>query len=209
MTVQPPQDTPGLFRQLTTWPGVLVGVFLLALVAVAAFLGVRLYLPSASYTMSSEAMLPTLAKGDILYANGARACLGAAPKPGDVVVIKWPPDRFTYIQRAVAGPGDRVELKAGRLIVNGQAVASQAEGGQAVRETLANGATYRTLDTGASRLDDYPAITLAAGTWFLLGDNRDNASDSRVRGPVSARNLCGVITAIIGSADGAKVGRKP
>jgi signal peptidase I len=204
-----PDESPGLFRQLTRWPGVLVLVFIAAILLLILFLSLRLYAPVSNFKVSSAAMAPTLVSGDVVLVKGPRACLGATPEVGDVVLVRFPPQRTDYLRRVVAGAGDRVELRGGRLWLNDQPVRADKGAGQIVREVLPGGQAYDTLDAGASRLDVMAPVTLKPGQWFLLGDNRDNALDSRIRGPVTRLQICGVVTSILSSSDSSHVGKRP
>ena len=132
------------------------------------------------------------------------------PERGDVVVFKLPRDNKTdFIKRVIGLPGDRVQMIANKLHINGQpvqdVVVSQTEMQDIfgprpitkVRETLPNGKAFMTQDFGAGGdLDDTPVYEVPAGHYFMMGDNRDNSIDSRVDpmngvGLVPAENLVG------------------
>ena len=177
--------------------------------------------PHTFYTFGSASMAPTLRQGDILAVNGARArCDGPEPRPGDVVLFQRDGSPTVYMHRLVAGPGQTVELRDGRLIIDGRSVQRDGVGQEdvefrprpatVVEETLPGGARYRTLDQGTDGMADTVATTrVPAGDWYALGDNRDNAADSRVNGPIPGRNICGIAFRIVSSQDKSRVGAKP
>ncbi|TIX46495.1 MAG: signal peptidase I, partial [Mesorhizobium sp.] len=145
---------------------------------------------------------------------------GSEPKRGDVVVFKFPPDpSVDYIKRVVGLPGDKIQVKDGQLFINDVSV-PRVKVGQidnrditeengpvdVYRETLPNGVTYDTLDlTQASIGDNTKEFTVPPGHYFMMGDNRDNSSDSRFTvGFVPEENLVGranlIFFSIAGSA---------
>lgn len=116
------------------------------------------------------------------------------PERGDIAVFRLPADPSKdYIKRVIGLPGDTVQMRDGQLFINGEAVPRERAGvytetnrlGREVsaeiwRETLPNGVSYDTLnliDNAAS--DDTPVYTVPPGNYFMMGDNRDNSSDSR------------------------------
>lgn len=179
------------------------------------------YGPHPVYTLTAGAMEPTLRAEDIVMVDGARArCGHPGVKPGDVVVFRKADSAAPFVQRVVAGPGQRVAITDGLLVIDGKPVARRALGSVAlsdspvrateVEETLSNGARYRILDIGTDGpLDNVPEKTVPAGSWYLMGDNRDNAADSRAIGPVPAGDVCAVALKIVYAKDQSRVGRRP
>lgn len=173
--------------------------------------GWRAYGPNPTYSIPSGSMIPTLQPGDYIIAHGARSlCNPPALKAGQVVLSR---ERgSTFVRRLIAGPGQAVQMVDGRLWIDGAPVRTEAAGsspdGKLFRETLANGASYLMQDLGDRDLDHTTPVTVPAGHWFLLGDNRDNALDSRVNGPVPTSAICARAIKIIKSRDKDAIGRR-
>ena len=151
------------------------------------------------YRIPSESMVPTLQIGQRVLVNriGARF---TDPEVGDVVVFHppagaergrpcgaVPPEGApctkptaeradsNFIKRVVAGPGDRIEIDDGHVILNGRRMPEKF-----ARSCGANGDC------------DYPTeITVPAGHYFMMGDNRGASRDSRYWGPVPRKWIIG------------------
>jgi len=120
------------------------------------------------------------------------------PQRGDVVVFRLPwEDSTDYIKRVIGLPGDRIQMIGGVLHINGQPVKRERvedfvdnDGGfgssrvKRWRETLPNGVTYTTLDlVDQGAWDNTDVYVVPEGKYFMMGDNRDNSTDSRVPPP--------------------------
>jgi signal peptidase I len=146
---------------------------------------------------------------------------GSEPRRGDVVVFRLPRDPSTdYVSRVVGLPGDSIQMINGLLHLNGQAVKREriedfveTEGARTTRikqwrETLPNEVSHTTLDLVDNGFyDNTPVYQVPAGHYFMLGDNRDNAIDSRISaesrgvGYVPFQNLVGRVEIIFLSID--------
>lgn len=168
-----------------------------------------------SYSIPSGSMQPTLQVGD--HVIGIRLSAADGPPPRGTIVTHV--DATTgdiYIRRLIGLPGDTVEMRGGRLILNGVPIPTEPAGTyrsstgaeiDMLRETLPDGASYLVLDKGPNGpLDDMPPLTVPAGSVFLLGDNRDNARDDRVHGPTLIRMLEAEIRYVYWSRDLARIG---
>ena len=162
--------------------------------------------------------------------NDNKRLFGGMPQQGDVVVFRHPVSGRDYIKRLIGMPGDKVQMKNGQLLINGQAVDQKPDGlfkeimepqgsfgnrprcsngavglggvceKQRFTETLPNGVQYTTLNIGKQSLDNTGIFTVPEGEYFFIGDNRDNSTDSRVH---QARNGVGFVKYedLIGRAD--------
>ena len=136
---------------------------------------------------------------------------GAMPERGDIIVFRLPKDTSVdYVKRVVGLPGDRIQMREGQLVINDQPVVRQRlrdssdadacglDPGAKVkrwRETLPNGVSYETYDCIDNGFyDNTNVYTVPEGQLFVLGDNRDNSTDSRVMsavGFIPMENLIG------------------
>ena len=135
-----------------------------------------------------------------------------APQRGDPIVFMLPSDpHVAYVKRVIGLPGDRIQMRNGLLYLNGAQVPRTLIGTvkedtgygfvrpvYRYRETLPSGKSYITNDFGPDgELDNTDVYVVPAGHYFMMGDNRDNSSDSRVApeaggvGYVPAENLVG------------------
>jgi signal peptidase I len=192
------------------------------------------------YYVPSGSMEPTLLIGDELLATKfpygyssaslplsvpwpqTERILGALPLRGDVVVFRYPGDRSqVWVKRVIGLPGDRVEMRNGRLWLNGEQVAVKRDGQTLMEErgapaipatryieTLPGGRAHPILKlSGRNPFDDTPEITVPAGHVFVMGDNRDNSADSRVPleqggvGLLPTDNLIGRVESVVASWD--------
>lgn len=145
---------------------------------------------------------------------------GVQPERGDIAVFKQPIDNRTdFIKRVVGLPGDKIEMRGGILHINDREVPRMrvddfierdAFGNvrrvPRYKETLPNGVSYLTLDRIRDSVwDNAGPYQVPEGHYFMMGDNRDNSSDSRVAesvGYVPFENLVGRAEIIFFSADG-------
>ena len=117
----------------------------------------------------------------------------AEPKRGDVAVFRLPTNpNIDYIKRVIGLPGDKIQVINGVVYINGTAVKRElAEEGYldsdervgsipVYIETLPNGVSYETIDVNpVSATDNTRVFEVPPGKYFMMGDNRDNSSDSR------------------------------
>ena len=177
------------------------------------------------FRIPSGSMYPTLRVGDYLfvtkYSYGYSRysfpfglplfegrLLYKEPKRGDIVVFKFPQNTHTdFIKRIIGLPGDKVQVKNGRLYINGTRIKREDNGRYIVdeyvtipefykqyTETLPDGFSHQIIELSDSEriVDNTELFEVPEGAFFVMGDNRDRSDDSRISvGFVPADNLVG------------------
>jgi signal peptidase I len=182
-------------------------------VAVAIALLLRAFVVEA-FQIPSGSMIPTLEVGDHIFVSKFAYGLGIPftntkilelrqPERGDVIVFKYPIEPGTdYIKRVVGLPGDRIEVRQHDVYINGKLEprvrlpqpCHYVEGSRGVgppeehdcelwEETLGT-MKHLTIQEPGRGGHDYNGMVVPQGHVFVMGDNRDNSSDSRVWGTV-------------------------
>ena len=147
-----------------------------------------------NFKIPSSSMEDTLLIGDRLFAvkfiygakipfSNIRIFKIRDPKPGDVIVFKYPNDPSKdYIKRCVAVGGQTIEIRDKNIYVDGEL------------QKIPNHAKYidrNMLPYQIGPRDNYPPTMVPEGSLFAMGDNRDNSNDSRYWGFVPYENLKG------------------
>ncbi|MBV8392575.1 MAG: signal peptidase I, partial [Alphaproteobacteria bacterium] len=162
------------------------------------------------YRVPSGSMVPTLLVGDELVGSKfpygfskfvlpigelpdfRGRLLNHAPERGDVVVFRLPRDpSITYVKRLIGLPGERIQMRHGRLYINDQQVPRRIVGpytgsgnpapSTLYVETLPGGREHEIVEISDSdTFDDTPVFIVPPRHYFMMGDNRDNSLDSRV-----------------------------
>jgi signal peptidase I len=166
------------------------------------------------FKIPSGSMIPTLQIGDFILVNkftyGLRVPIVnntffevGHPQRGEVMVFHYPKDpSVDFIKRVVGLPGDKIEYRNKQIFVNGEAMAQQDNGNyDYVGPGLNQVSTRRVIERLGSHnhdilLDDNNPVrdvqvTVPAGNYFMMGDNRDNSNDSRFWGFVPEQNVVG------------------
>ena len=171
----------------------------------------------------SGSMKPTILEGDRVFVNKIaydlkipfttwRVTEWSNPQRGDVVVLYSPHDEKRLIKRVVGLPGDRIEMKDHRLIVNGvqadyQPLDAASFAGlepdvSAYREKAPEARVHTMLmSTSQPSKASFELVELPPGRYFVMGDNRDNSFDSRWFGTVDRMRILGRATAVVLSFD--------
>jgi signal peptidase I len=165
----------------------------------------------------SGSMRPTVLEGERVFVNRVaydlkfpfttfRLAQWSDPTRGDIVVCYSPADGRRLLKRVVGVPGDRIELKDNRLIVNGTAATYQelsAPDGAAsvLRETVFNRVHLVEVSSRESASATYGPVVVPQERYLVMGDNRDNSFDSRFFGFVPRSEILGRATRIVASVD--------
>ena len=163
------------------------------------------------YRIPSGSMIPNLVVGDFIlvkkYEYGIKIPISNftiinnnEPTYGDVIVFQYPQDRrINYIKRVVALPGDYIEYIDKQIYINGQKykllktpndIISNIDLSDNDLYMENNGISKYRIMKSKSRDQNF-SYTVPMGTYFVLGDNRDNSNDSRYWGPVPESHLIG------------------
>jgi signal peptidase I len=171
-------------------------------------------------------MKPTILEGDRVFVNKLAYDLKVPfttrhlaewsnPRRGDVVVFFSPRDRTRLVKRVVGLPGDTIELRNNRLVLNGKpveyqpiaeellhdvAVTDRASQVFAVEKLADRRHAVAAIPSVPARRDFGPCL-VPEGHYFMMGDNRDNSFDSRYFGSVERRQIVGRATAVALSFD--------
>jgi len=143
-----------------------------------------------AYKIPSSSMSPSILRGDYILIN--KTIYRHSPvKRGDVAVFINPNARhMDFIKRVVAMPGDTVEIKQNRLVINGRELGYAKVNGAGVMEEDNNGVKYK-ISLSGDTLSDFPAAAVPNGMCFMMGDNRNQSHDSRIFGPVPLADIKG------------------
>lgn len=125
------------------------------------------------------------------------------PQRGDIIVFKFPRDPSqNYIKRCVGLPGDTLQIRDKVLLVNGEVFKDPAKAKYTDWRICPAGVKQREIyPPGAGNRDNYGPIVVPEGYYFMMGDNRDNSSDSRYWGFMPYDNIRGLAMFIYFSWD--------
>lgn len=194
---------PVIFDYARSFFPVLLVVFLLR-----SFLFEPFRIPSGS-------LEPTLMTGDFILVNkydyGIRLPVvhkkiygQGAPKRGDIVIFRWPPNpSIDFIKRVVGIPGDHISYVDKKLTINGQPASqvlikttpafdesgTEWDANQISEDLL--GVKHDIYVDPKKESHDYLDIVVPEGMYFMMGDNRDDSADSRYWGFVPDKNIIG------------------
>ena len=151
-------------REVTEWVfSIVIAVALALLIHNFVFQIVRVDGPSMEPTLYTDERM-AVTKFSYYFAS---------PKRGDIVVTKFPEDKSNYVKRVIGMPGETLEIKDGKVYINGDVLDEPY-----IKEVI---------------LSDYGAIEIPEGKYMVLGDNRNNSRDSRYVsiGPLEEKLIVG------------------
>ena len=150
------------------------------------------------YHVPSTSMSPGLEKGDFFFVDKDVNSPGSKRKikRGDIATFVYPNDRTTiYVKRIIGLPGDKIEMSGTDVKVNGQSIvqgdATNKAEHMTIREKAESGESYDVywkVNSQGYQL----SLTVPDGQVFVLGDNRDEAYDSRKFGTLPLTDIIGV-----------------
>lgn len=147
-----------------------------------------------TFEIPSGSMENTLEIGDHLIANkflyglrlpwsGERLLPIRLPKRGDVVIFRFPEDRSQdFVKRLVGLPGDEIKVHDKQVYVNGEPFTNPHE----IHKDS------RMLPASMSPRDNFGPVRVPSGSYFMMGDNRDESYDSRFWGFVRESDILGM-----------------
>jgi len=171
-------------------------------------------------------MNPTILEGDLIYVNKAayglrlpltqfRLAKWSDPERGDIVICFSPEDGTRLVKRVVGLPGETVQMRDNVLLINGKPVIYtriDPRYGEQLPDNVRDRCILATERLGsadhavmsvpsAAAVRDFGPVNVPKGSYFVLGDNRDNSRDSRFFGVVERDSIIGEAKGVIGSLD--------
>ncbi len=169
-------------------------------------------------------MKPTILEGDRIFIHKSaydlripftrtRLARWSSPERGDIVVLDSPLDETRLVKRVIGLPGDRIEIRQQRLLVNGVVATYREAAPPADPMQFPSRRPHATLeeDTGdhvhsvlwpeRGGFPDFGPVTVPPGNYFVMGDHRDNSLDSREWGCVDGDRIVGKVLSVVGSLD--------
>jgi signal peptidase I len=168
-------------------------------------------------------MKPTIQEGDRVVVNKLAYDLKVPfttfeivkwgdPHRGDIVVLFSPQDGVRLVKRVIAVPGDVVQLVDNELFINGKKqpwspdftpMDIPTQGRTYVTNEMLDGHEHKVMISPqmSSPMRTFGPMTVPAGKYFVMGDNRDNSNDSRYIGLIPRRQIVGRALAVAFSLD--------
>lgn len=182
---------------------------------VSLILNIQTILGGQTFILPTTSNYPTTLVGDRVYVN-LNAYKESKINYGDMVVFNSP-QAEVWTFRVIGIPGDKIETKNRELLINGKKIKviyekESIDGNYEVRqllEELPNGFKhniYRYKNAMDSSILDIPEIIVPSDSYYLLGDNRDNAYDSRYFGTVKKEDIFAQMMYVFWSSNFDRIG---
>lgn len=180
------------------------------------------------FRIPSGSLEPTLLVGDFILVNkfdyGVRLPVvhkkvleNHAPKRGDIIVFRWPPNKaYDFIKRVIGLPGDKISYINKELFINGVKVPDKELKKEMVTDEFGDdtlmqekaenllGVQHNIYINPKRDSSNYFNLVVPPGMYFVMGDNRDDSADSRFWGFVPEENIVGKAILVWMSWDGIK-----
>jgi signal peptidase I len=173
----------------------------------ASFCGIVWVLAGSMFQMPSESMRPTILAGDKLFTRPVDTL-----RRGELIIFRPPSDREkVFLMRVVGVPGDRIRIEKKKLLRNGRRIDEpwvlfESQDFEPYRDSFPSEPQVEIYETGRKMLAGHVTnaeVVVPEGHYFVLGDNRDRALDSRYYGFVPAADVLAIPKLILWS-DGAQ-----
>jgi len=162
-----PSETTSDTQDTKNGAGFVKEILKFALLAIIIVVPIRLYVASP-FIVSGSSMAPTFNTGNYLIVDQLFYTLGETPERGDVIVFRFPKDPDTFfIKRVIGLPNETVTIRDGDVSIENEDLV----------QTLPLTEPYVTHTSNDDKM-----VTLGTEEYFVMGDNRDGSSDSRVWG---------------------------
>lgn len=165
------------------------------------------------YLVPTGSMQPTIVEGDRILVNKMAYRIEfpftdialmdiATPQRGDIVVFNSKAAETRLVKRVIGLPGDSIAMVNNQLVINGQVINYQTnDDNTSVSEQLAEKPHAVQFVPRAQVMDNFTSVTVPAEHYLVLGDNRNNSSDSRFIGFVPFNEIQGKALRVIVSLD--------
>ena len=160
-------------------------------------------------SVPTGSMLPTIIPGDqigidklaydvnVPFINYSVVRLND-PKRGEIVVFESQAAQMRLVKRVIGVPGDVIELVNNELIINGEAIKySERSASSSIYQEQLPTKNHAIQIEGASDLTTFGPVEVPQGSLLVLGDNRNNSSDSRVYGFIPRDEVIGQATRVV------------